>query len=298
MTTIELHPLCTLFPRMAEAEFWALVADIKANGLRHPIVLHDGMILDGGNRYRACAAADVIPVYENFAGDSIVAYVLSANLHRRHLSPGQQAAIVASAQDWAMAQMAGKPVSGKIAGLHRVEDRAAQSGASERTQRMADMVAKTHPELAKQVARGETSLPAAIEQITGKRPGAKTPVPAANTDAEPSADEIAEDAYGDLDMAELLAQQSLEIEELTALVNAIQADDPKAEAMKWRKAYDAAVRSQSEAMDRAHKSVEREKVTKRQLMRCGKAVGEDDEFKIAPAVEAMARSFRGTKVAA
>ena len=51
--THELHPLCTLFPRMGGAEFDALCADIKANGLREAITLHNGMILDGGNRYRA-----------------------------------------------------------------------------------------------------------------------------------------------------------------------------------------------------------------------------------------------------
>ena len=164
----ELHPLCTLFPRVSGAEFDALVADIKANGLMQPIVLHDGMILDGGNRYRACLEAGVEPAFAEFAGENIVSFVLSVNLHRRHLSPGQQAAIVASAQDWAKAQSAGKPKSGNVAGLDRVEDRAAQSGASERTQRMADKVAKADPELAKQVAHGEISLPKAVEKIDPK----------------------------------------------------------------------------------------------------------------------------------
>ena len=55
----ELHPLSTLFPRLVGAEFDALVDDIAANGLRDPIVLHNGMILDGGNRAAACDAAGV-----------------------------------------------------------------------------------------------------------------------------------------------------------------------------------------------------------------------------------------------
>ena len=58
---LELHPLCTLFPRVQGAEFDALVADIKTNGLRQPITLHNGMILDGGNRYAACVAAGMEP---------------------------------------------------------------------------------------------------------------------------------------------------------------------------------------------------------------------------------------------
>lgn len=170
----ELHPLCTLFPRVVGAEFDALVADVKANGLRQPIVLHDGMILDGGNRYRACVEAGIEPSFIDFNGESLVAFVLSANLHRRHLSPGQQAAIVASAQDWAKAQFQGAnrhtiKKTGNVAGLETIADRAAQSGASERTQRMADKVAKADPELAKKVARGEVSLPKAAAKVDGKK---------------------------------------------------------------------------------------------------------------------------------
>lgn len=173
--TIELHPLCTLFPRIEGAEFDALVADIKANGLRDAIVIHDGMILDGGNRYRACIQAGVAPRTRQFDGKSIVGFVLSANLHRRHLTPGQQAAIVASAQDWANAQTHGGDRKSKVQDctLNTAEDRAAQSGASLRTQKTADKVAKADPELAKQVGHGEISLPKAVEKITGKRPGAK-----------------------------------------------------------------------------------------------------------------------------
>lgn len=171
----ELHPLCTLFPRMAGAEFEALIADIRENGQREPIILHEGMILDGGNRYRACIEAGVEPQFMTFGGGNLVAYVLSANLHRRHMTPGQQAAIVASAQDWAKAQTVGKPKSGNATGLDRVSDRAAASGASDKTQRQADKVAKANPDLAKKVAHGEVSLPAAVKQVTGQRPGPKPP---------------------------------------------------------------------------------------------------------------------------
>lgn len=171
--THDLHPLCTLFPRLSGNEYQTLVADIRENGLREPITLHDGMILDGGNRYRACIDAGVTPSFRAFDGANIVTFVLSANLHRRHLSPGQQAAIVASAQDWAKAQTVGKPKSGNLAGLDRVQDRAAQSGASDRTQRMADKVVRENPELAAKVGRGEVSLPEAVERVTGKKPGKK-----------------------------------------------------------------------------------------------------------------------------
>lgn len=178
--THELHPLCTLFPRMPDAELQQLAEDIAANGLQQPIVLHDGMILDGGNRYRACQLAGVEPTFVQFNGASIVAFVLGANLHRRHMTPGQQAAIVAAAQDWARAQGRGGdrgnqygPSQAATLPLASIADRAAQSGASERTQRMADKVAREAPELARQVAHGEVSLPAAVRQVEGKEPTAR-----------------------------------------------------------------------------------------------------------------------------
>lgn len=273
----ELHPLCTLFPRLAGAEFDALKADIAANGLAHPIVLLDGMILDGGNRYRACVEAGVAPRFVEFSGGNIVSFVLSANLHRRHMTAGQQAAIVASAQDWARAQTVGKPKSGNVAGLDRVEDRAAQSGASERTQRMADKVAKEAPELARQVAHGELSLPKAVQQIAPPKPSPRVETPEPADDDGPT-------------LAELVEELQAENTRLTALLTAAESDDLAAEAVKWRRCYDHAVRQQSEAMDAARRAEQREAWNKRQLMRCGKAVGEDDPTKIAPKVEALARA--------
>lgn len=178
--SLDLHPLCTLFPRMSDAEFDALKADIRANGLNEAIVVHNGLILDGGNRYRACVETGVEPVLRDFAGKNPASYVLSANLHRRHLSPGQQAAIVSSAQDWSRAQGAGgdrKSAQAATLPLDTVARRAAESGASPRTQRMADSVARQSPDLARQVAHGEISLPKALEQLAPK-PTMAAPRPA------------------------------------------------------------------------------------------------------------------------
>ena len=191
--TYELHPLCTLFPRLSGSEFDTLRDDIKANGLRAPIVLHDGMILDGGNRYRACLDAGVKPQFVKFSGGNLVSFVLSANLHRRHMSAGQQAAIVASAQDWGKANTQGQnKITGNITG-DTVADRMAQSGASDKTQRQADKVAKANPELAKKVAHGEVSLPEAVKQIENK-PAKKPALAVVPKEPEynPADDEVAE----------------------------------------------------------------------------------------------------------
>ena len=173
MQTYELHPLCTLFPRLNGSEFATLRDDIATNGLRAPIVLHDGMILDGGNRYRACLDAKVEPKFTNFAGGNLVSFVLSANLHRRHMTAGQQAAIVASATDWAKAQTHGgdrKTDQAELGPLETVSQRAAVSGANEKTQRKADKLVREAPELAKQVTNGSKSLYQAVKETRPAKP--------------------------------------------------------------------------------------------------------------------------------
>lgn len=97
------------------------------------------------------------------------------------------------------------------------------------------------------------------------------------------------------DLAELVDDLQAENTRLTALMQAAQASNQVAETIKWRAAYDRALTAQSEAMDAATRSEKREKFTKKQLMRCGKAVGEDDPTKIAPAVEALARRLKSCK---
>lgn len=88
------HPLSELFPLMQGREFDELVADVNANGLREPIWTYEGQILDGRNRWRACEAAQLahrpMRAYE---GDNALRFVISLNLHRRHLDEGQRAAV-------------------------------------------------------------------------------------------------------------------------------------------------------------------------------------------------------------
>jgi len=91
----EVHRVAMLFPMMEGVEYDALVTDIAANGLRSPITLLDDRILDGRNRARACQDAKVKPRFEQYGGDDPLAFVVSQNLHRRHLNTSQRALIAA-----------------------------------------------------------------------------------------------------------------------------------------------------------------------------------------------------------
>lgn len=88
-----IHPLAELVPEMPVEQFEQLVEDVRAHGLLDPIVLHDGQVLDGRHRQRACEQASIEPRYIEFEGTSPADFVLSKNLARRHLSSSQRAAL-------------------------------------------------------------------------------------------------------------------------------------------------------------------------------------------------------------
>ncbi|HYE70663.1 MAG TPA: hypothetical protein VD932_03980 [Aquabacterium sp.] len=88
---MKFHPYAEIFPLIDDADFDQLVEDIKAHGLREPIWTFEGQILDGRNRFMACAAAKVKPQFREYTGGDALAFVLSLNVHRRHLTESQRA---------------------------------------------------------------------------------------------------------------------------------------------------------------------------------------------------------------
>ena len=136
---------------------------------------------------------------------------------------------------------------------------------------------------AKPAVRSVASAPAPAKAAPAPASAAPAPLPVA---------EPANDADTGQSLEELIEEIQRENELLHARLKAMEADDTKAELHKALLQRDHAVRQQSEAMDKAHKSQDREKWSKRQLMRCGKAVGEEDPDKIAAAVEAFVRQYR------
>jgi protein gp37/ParB-like chromosome segregation protein Spo0J len=94
----EVHPAAAVFPILEGEEFDSLVTDIRTNGLIHPIVLApNGTVIDGRNRLLACLKAGCelkfITLGPEHDEKSLIDYVVSANLERRHLDTEQRVLI-------------------------------------------------------------------------------------------------------------------------------------------------------------------------------------------------------------
>ena len=86
--------LAHLFPDMTDAQFERLVKSIQANGLRVPITVWRGEIIDGRHRYAACLRAGVEPRFEYLDDDEDpVQFVLDKNGEVRVLDTSGRAVV-------------------------------------------------------------------------------------------------------------------------------------------------------------------------------------------------------------
>lgn len=168
---LEYHELSSLFPLITGDDFALMVKDIEANGQREPIILFDGKILDGRNRYRACRELDMEPQTSIYTGDDPLGLVLSLNMHRRQLTVAQRAIVAAEMIRRKREIETGEPGAEEDAGridtpLPGVEDAAKALGISPRSVSAALRVFKEGTEeLCEAVKRGEIRVSAA-EQVT------------------------------------------------------------------------------------------------------------------------------------
>ena len=90
------HAEAARIPVMPEEDYQAFRADVGARGLRVPIEINDeNVVLDGRQRLRAARdlGLESVPVRVVEAADELE-YMLRAAVLRRHLQPGQRAALV------------------------------------------------------------------------------------------------------------------------------------------------------------------------------------------------------------
>ena len=159
---IPFHPLAEIFPLLEPEPFAALVEDIRAKGLHEPIVLHEGKILDGRNRYRACQETGVAPRFETYTGSDPLGYVVSLNLKRRHLDESQRAMVAAAIATLKRGDNQHSPI-----GETSQADAAARLNVGKRSvERAADVREHGAPELVRAVEAGKVKVSVAADIAT------------------------------------------------------------------------------------------------------------------------------------
>lgn len=170
--TLEFHPVANIFPMMSSEEYAELRADILANGLRMPIYTHEGKIVDGRNRYRACEETCTTPRFEEWDGrGSLVGFVVSLNLQRRHLTSSQKAAIGVEVE----AQIAVEAKENQRMGseriqnpIHAAEQAAKIVGTNAHYVADAKRFQRDSPALFEQIKSGELSMTQAKRELSSR----------------------------------------------------------------------------------------------------------------------------------
>lgn len=176
INNLEFHDVASIFPLMSGDEYQALVTDIAEHGQIEPIWLHEGKIIDGRNRYRACCDLGIVPEYREWDGDgSLVAFVVSLNLKRRHLTGSQKATvgveIKKQLQEETSQGMRSDLTSGNISRSYDPDDRTSRNlageivGVSGRYIDEAERIQEAAPDLFAAVRSGDLTIPQAKQEL-------------------------------------------------------------------------------------------------------------------------------------
>lgn len=142
--TLKYNSLADLLPCLTNEEFQALKSDIEKNGLQQPIIVRHDEILDGRHRYEACRALGLEPKIvemDDLSDDQALQLVVSANVHRRHLTSAQRTLIALR-----LTRTENSPLTQKQA--------AALTGITDRTIRDLATALKKKPELEQAILNG------------------------------------------------------------------------------------------------------------------------------------------------
>ena len=194
---IPVHPYAATYPMMSGEELQELADDIKAHGQREPIVItyldemlmDEPVVIDGRNRYAACKLAGVEPIFQEvrslndreLSPQVIADWIISHNLHRRHLTASQKAMVgqgyLAYLREEAKSRQGERnDLKGNFGtnwsqsseddySTRSVAQAAKIAGVGIGSIKRADYVAKNDPELAQQVRDSKVTVSAAAKRI-------------------------------------------------------------------------------------------------------------------------------------
>lgn len=159
------HPIAELVPHMTPDQHGALRDDIREHGLRTPIVMYEGMVLDGRNRARAWYDIhghwDVPSTEFKGTPEEAIAYVRSHNIKRRHLKPSQIAYFEAQAAAFWKAQLGRPKKNSRNSATQR--QIAKEAGVHIETIALAAKAVKAAPEVGPYLRDGKISVNRALK---------------------------------------------------------------------------------------------------------------------------------------
>ena len=189
------HPVASLFPMIDDDALNALAEDIKKNGQREPIIvayldeamIDEPVVIDGRNRHAACKLAGIEPEFKfvmslndrELSPQVIADWIISHNLHRRHLTTSQKAMVgqgyLAYLKEEAKKRQGAR---NDLKDIKKNSSRSESEGTLQSTARAgqmvgvskasiqdADFVVKNDPELAQQVRDSKVTVSAAAKRI-------------------------------------------------------------------------------------------------------------------------------------
>jgi hypothetical protein len=188
------HEVSNIFPLMDGDAFEDLKRDIQSHGQREPIWIDEqGAIIDGRNRYRACMALGLRPVSRVWqGGGSLVDFVVSLNLQRRHLDATQRAFVAVRVKQILEKEIAeqkrekgreainrrwhGEPRDGGIGSRkirepiqenprHAAREAAKITGANDKYITQAEKIQRVAPEIAEKAHAGEIKMRDALRAV-------------------------------------------------------------------------------------------------------------------------------------
>lgn len=161
---LQIHPFALFMPELSGEDRAAMRDDIRKHGVRNRVILFEGKVLDGRNRYEIATALGKEVPTENFYGtaQNALEAVASHNLHRRHLEPSQKAMVAAMIAD-ELVRMEDMDAN------EAIEFAAEQTGASIGYAKEARRIRVKDKKAAKKILNGDTNIHEYKEQLAPQK---------------------------------------------------------------------------------------------------------------------------------
>jgi NACalpha-BTF3-like transcription factor len=221
ITQVERHPLSSAWPEMSDDDFERFRQSILLVGLIDPIVIFEGMILDGFHRFMVCEANSIPMHFVEYEGDDPAGFVIGKHA-RRNLTQGQIALSITAMSEW---KPGGRPNNyAPGAQLFSATQMAEKAGVSLRTVVQAkSVITKGSDELISAVKSGEVSLKAAeaVSKLDKSEQMAALKKPLKPTEEPQEPPKLSEEDYEQImakESQEIMQEASLRAVEMNMLV--------------------------------------------------------------------------------